>query len=404
MTGADSYLPMTDHTLTPRALTSFNTSSNRLNGLVAYDGAGNLTQDWAMRSFKYDGDNRMVDFRFTAGGVLTHVKYRYDGEGRRIQKEVVGGRTTTYVYNAGGQLVAEYAGTVPPALRYLTPDHLGSTRVVTAQDQAQNQGVLTRHDYLPFGQEIEPGRGDRSMVFGYTASLADGPAQKFTGKERDTESRLDYFQARYLSGAGGRFTSIDPFNPILEFQRRSDHPDDIQEARQRLNDYIASPQQWNRYTYGLNSPMKFIDRDGELPVLAVVPIAYGLFELGSTAFDIYTAYKTFRDPNATTTEQSLAAGGLLLGAVAPGGGYGTASKVIYRNSRVLGQQINKISTGVTNILTKNLDNPTIQAAVRELRGEVVATNPRTGKPFDHITKVKQARQGLETGPSHANKA
>ena len=43
VTGADSYLPMTDHTLTPQALTSFNTSSNRLNGLVAYDGAGNLT-------------------------------------------------------------------------------------------------------------------------------------------------------------------------------------------------------------------------------------------------------------------------------------------------------------------------------------------------------------------------
>ena len=152
---------MADRTLTPQALTSFNTSSNRLNGLVAYDGAGNLTQDWAGRNFKYDGDNRMVDFRFTAGGVPTHVKYHYDGDGRRIQKEVVGGRTTTYVYNAAGQLVAEYAGTVPAALRYLTPDHLGSTRVVTAANQAQNEGVLTRHDYLPFGQEIEPGRGNR---------------------------------------------------------------------------------------------------------------------------------------------------------------------------------------------------------------------------------------------------
>ena len=241
VTGADSYLPMTDRTLTPQALTSFNTSSNRLNGLVAYDGAGNLTQDWAGRNFKYDGDNRMVDFRFTAGGVLTHVKYHYDGEGRRIQKEVVGGRTTTYVYNAAGQLVAEYAGTVPAALRYLTPDHLGSTRVVTAANQAQNQGVLTRHDYLPFGQEIEPGRGNRDTINSFTANLTDGPAQKFTGKERDAESRLDYFNARYFSGAGGRFTSVDPENAGAS---------------------PADPQSWNGYTYARNNPLLYVDPDG----------------------------------------------------------------------------------------------------------------------------------------------
>ena len=252
VTGADSYLPMTDHTLTPQALTSFNTSSNRLNGLVAYDGAGNLTQDWAGRNFKYDGDNRMVDFRFTAGGVPTHVKYRYDGEGRRIQKEVVGGRTTTYVYNAAGQLVAEYAGTVPPALRYLTPDHLGSTRVVTAADQAQDQGVLTRHDYLPFGQEIEPSRGNRTTVSGYTADLADGPAQKFTGKERDTESRLDYFNARYYSGVQGRFTSADPLVvPRLQF-----------EDKNQFAAFINNPQNWNKYVYARNNPLRNIDPDG----------------------------------------------------------------------------------------------------------------------------------------------
>ena len=37
-----------------------------------------------------------------------------------------------------------------------------------------------------------------------------GRRQKFTGKERDAESRLDYFGARYYSWAAGRFTSPDP--------------------------------------------------------------------------------------------------------------------------------------------------------------------------------------------------
>ncbi len=33
---------------------------------------------------------------------------------------------------------------------------------------------------------------------------------RFTGKERDAETGLDYFGARYYSGAQGRFTSVDP--------------------------------------------------------------------------------------------------------------------------------------------------------------------------------------------------
>ncbi len=39
---------------------------------------------------------------------------------------------------------------------------------------------------------------------------------EFTGKERDAETGLDYFLARYYSGAQGRFTSLtvaDPRSP-----------------------------------------------------------------------------------------------------------------------------------------------------------------------------------------------
>ena len=186
--------------LTPSALTSFNASTNRLLGGAAYDGAGNLTLDWGGRRFKYDGDNRMVSFDTT--GVNTDATYQYDGEGRRV-KRVVGGVTTTYLYNAGGQLVAEYATSGAPlaGIRYLTQDHLGSTRVVTqAVVSGPDGGVVSRHDYLPFGEEIGS-LGGRTAALKYSAS---GTAQKFTGKERDTESGLDYFQARYFSG---NFTS-----------------------------------------------------------------------------------------------------------------------------------------------------------------------------------------------------
>ena len=252
--------------LTPQSTADIAAGTNRLAGTkgvnltVAYDAAGNLKADWAANAFKYDGDNRLVAFD-KAMGTDSDTTYAYDGEGRRVQKVVGGssGVTTTYVYNVLGQLVAEFGGTAPdrPGTRYLTPDPLGSTRLVTGEDQS----VLSRHDYLPFGEEIGSGLGNRGQatgVSGYTASRTDGPAQKFTGKERDNESGLDYFGARYFSGAGGRFTSVDPYE-INQEVARAESQDQREEL---LNGYIGNPQGWNRYSYVRNNPLAMIDPDG----------------------------------------------------------------------------------------------------------------------------------------------
>ena len=244
--GPGDYLP--SQALTPQSLNVFDTATNRLDGMngmntvtVAYDGAGNLTRDWSGNSFKYDGENRMVSFDTT--GTDDDTTYYYDGEGRRVKKAVggTGGPETIYVYNVAGQLVAEYATRRRPlsGTHYLTPDHLGSTRAVTGSDGAAPV-VLSRHDYLPFGEEIL-GRGGRTAALNYVSDAISGPAQKFTGKERDTESGLDYFGARYFGGAGGRFTSADaPF----------------------ADQYTADPQSWNLYTYTRNNPLKYADPDG----------------------------------------------------------------------------------------------------------------------------------------------
>src|SRR5262249_21626314 len=117
---------------------------------------------------------------------------------------------------------------------YLTTDHLGSTRVVTDG----NGGVKSRHDYLPFGEEI-PGTAQfgRSGVSNYGST--DGVRQKFSEKERDSESGLDYFGARYYSSAQGRFCSADLESP-----------------------HLPNPQTLNRYRYALNNPLLYIDPDG----------------------------------------------------------------------------------------------------------------------------------------------
>ena len=93
---------------------------------------------------------------------------------------------------------------------------------------------------MPFGEEILVTSGDPR--FGVPGYGADFLRQKFTGKERDAETGLDYFGARYLSGAQGRFTGTDaPF--------ADQHPRD--------------PQSWALYTYVRNNPLGRIDPTGQ---------------------------------------------------------------------------------------------------------------------------------------------
>jgi len=122
--------------------------------------------------------------------------------------------------------------------RYTTADNLGTPRVVTNS----SAGVVSRHDYKPFGEEIGSGIGGRTTGMGY--SVADGVRQHFTQKERDAETGLDYFGARYFASTQGRFTSPDPL---------------------MASAYVKNPQSWNRYSYALNNPLKYLDPDGMDP-------------------------------------------------------------------------------------------------------------------------------------------
>ena len=63
--------------------------------------------------------------------------------------------------------------------------------------------------------------------------------QKFTLKERDVKTGLDYFLAKFYSSVLGRFTGVDPLNGVSK-----------------------RPQSWNRYSYVLNNPLRYMDPDG----------------------------------------------------------------------------------------------------------------------------------------------
>jgi RHS repeat-associated protein len=131
--------------------------------------------------------------------------------------------------------VEAWTGT-PANINWLVPDHLGTPRIIL--DQTGSFANLKRHDYLPFGEELTAGTGGRTAAMGYLPG--DNVRQKFTSKERDNETGLDYFGARYFSSTQGRFISAD--NP--GFSRGT------------------NPQTWDLYAYTSNNPLARVDRDG----------------------------------------------------------------------------------------------------------------------------------------------
>jgi RHS repeat-associated protein len=117
-------------------------------------------------------------------------------------------------------------------VEYYVLDAVGNVRIITDEDG----DVIERHDYYPFGEECAIG------ACASNPGVGGGHPRKFTGKERDTETGLDYFGARYYGSRIGRFTTVDP--------------------SMTLQENSLDPQRWNRYAYGRNNPSRFVDPDG----------------------------------------------------------------------------------------------------------------------------------------------
>jgi len=142
-------------------------------------------------------------------------------------------------------------------LRWLVADQLGTPRMMF--DQSGSLATTSRHDYLPFGEELFAGTGGRTPAQGYGAS--DGVRNHFTGYERDSESGLDYAHARYYASMQGRFASPDPYVIMFEMKRGRD----AEEEQEMLLEYLMQPQNWAKYNYGLNNPLNHTDPTGMRP-------------------------------------------------------------------------------------------------------------------------------------------
>jgi RHS repeat-associated protein len=224
------------------SILTFSSGNNRADQF-SYDAAGNQLNDGQGHSFTYDAENRII----TVG---SNVSYIYDGAGQRIRKTVTG-TSTDFLYDLADHIVVEmdssagwnrgevFAGAVHVATYansstyFAHSDWLGTER---SRTQVNGQ-ICETISSLPFGD-------------GATTSGSCYPSPiLFTGKERDVETGLDYFGARYYSSGLGRFITPD------------------WAAKPAAVPYAAlgDPQSLNLYMYVRNIPTSQIDRDGHCP-------------------------------------------------------------------------------------------------------------------------------------------
>jgi RHS repeat-associated protein len=225
---------------TMESLSATVTAKNQLSGNgMLYDAAGNVTTDNLGNMSTYDSENRIA----TVAGFT----YSYDADGTRMEKAsgssgtmywpgpwgtltetaLTGTINEEYVYLNGERIarVDRPSGTV----HYYFSDKLGSASVIASSSGTPQ----AQYFYYPYG-------GMQS------STGSDFNHYKFTGKERDTESGLDMFGARYYGSSLGRFMTPD----------WAAKPIDVPYAN------FGNPQSLNLYSYVQNNPTTLGDPDG----------------------------------------------------------------------------------------------------------------------------------------------
>ena len=188
----------------------FNRLTSTANASYSYDNNGNLvskTDALGAWSFVYDEENRLTQVNKPGGPT---INYKYDAVGRRIQRTTSAGTNERYVYdgadalidlNADWSVATTYLNdlgvdnhlrqtSATTGVSYFLTDHLGSTAAFA--DISGNAAEQLAYD--SFGNSV----GSARTRYG------------FTGRERDPDSGLLFYRARFYDPQLGRFISEDP--------------------------------------------------------------------------------------------------------------------------------------------------------------------------------------------------
>lgn len=194
--------------------------------IYSYDENGNIIQEGFARHFDWNYADQLKSFRTQTEGAKAslHAQYLYDATGQRVKKLVrkQGGQVEATVYIDGAfeyqsttkptgkeenntlhvmddqsrialvRVGKAFSDDVTPAIKYQLTDHLGSSSLVIDL----NGGWINGEEYTSYGE----------TSFGAYSKKR----YRFTGKEKDEESGLYYYGARYYASWIIRWVSCDP--------------------------------------------------------------------------------------------------------------------------------------------------------------------------------------------------
>ncbi len=220
-----------------------------------YDDNGNLETKTdkgtsAVTTYHWDAQDQLIQIDRPDTTVVT---YKYDGLGRRIEKDVAG-TVTRYVYD-GDDILLEYDGTNTFVARYSHGQQVDQPLIL---QKAGIGHLYYHHNHQGSISHLTNNSGTvvNSYVYdsyGRRGSVVESVIQpySYTGREYDVESGLYFYRARYYDANTGRFLSEDP----LGFGGK-DH---------------------NLYRYVTNNPSNWVDPFGLKVSLCSAPadIAYG---------------------------------------------------------------------------------------------------------------------------------
>lgn len=267
--------------LTSATATNVASGQSTYTHTYAYDALGNITSG-PIGSYTYAGTNYANPHAATS---INGVTFSYDNSGNltgngtltntwnykdQLTQAVVGSVTSTYVYDHAGNRVSLANGTtttVYPNKFYNTDGtkktkqiYAGDTLVATIETVSSTVSPYYNHtnqlgsitavsnasgtqvetlDYYPFGNQ-------RISTGSYTGQ------RQYIGQIYDTDTGLDYLNARYYKGDIGRFISQDPvfLNPEGS-------------GKEIFATFLSDPQLQNSYSYGRNNPITMSDPDGK---------------------------------------------------------------------------------------------------------------------------------------------
>lgn len=252
---------------------SYNSNNQISGGLYAYDAAGNISADSTTgNSYLYDAEGRLCAMQQTIDGTTEMIGYIYNAEGVRVAKGTLSSfscntsngftATTVYVLGPSGDQMTEMtnnAGSWQWKHTNVFAPGLSATYDTDLTGQTEGQVYFHLSDWLGTRRQQTDYAGNPLLNFTElpygdglntipvsTTDAGDATEHHFTGKERDTESGNDYFEARYYSSATGRFISPD------------------WSAKEEPVPYavLDDPQSLNLYTYVRNNPLARTDPDG----------------------------------------------------------------------------------------------------------------------------------------------